>query len=387
MKKSIVMIPMLLLLVACGDEDERTGQEKSYDVSLPEVAEILSELPLGLDQMHEVYDAVSVSSTNGYDEEYTMRDLFVSPGRGVGEEATKASARTYGTPLRDLIRDYLASAPKTRSGPSPDEVLAALSGSSAQIYWPYSAEWDGSETLPVITFDPGVDVSANTGYQIEVDAAGNRTVKEVIVDENMARSRPVWVINENEDSGYTSLEMLRRRDPDWGRGGSIVVKSGSDASDLKMLLLKNFTMKRQYDSWFRGASEFFVKCGSVANFRASTEAELKLYSPSITDFMITVKRNQVGEKIPFDAILVSDWTEQLETVAFMITEDDGGTRTSWKLNATVKVSSKAYGIEIELPYRANDDIVWRGALSYGFFKKYDGTTQHFGDVDLTFSIE
>lgn len=380
-------MPVLLLAAACNLEPEEIRTETRSEISLPEVAKILSELPLGKEQMQEVHDAVSSSSGNGYDEEYTMKDLFSSPGCGVGEEQTKASGKSYAKPMRELIKAYLESAPQTRAGSSGEDYIATLCGSAAQIYWPYSESWTGEEELPVITFDPGNESSANIGYQIETDASGKRTVKEVIVDENLARTRPVWVVNENEDSGYTSLELLRRQHPEWGEGGNVVVKSGGGSSDLKMLLLKNFCMKRQFDSWFRGASEFFVKCGSFANFKASTEAELRLYSPNITDFMIVVKRNQVGMKIPFNAILVSDWTDQLETVAFMITEDDGGTRTSWKLEATVKVSSKSYGIDIELPYRANDDIVWRGSLSYNFLQKYSGAEQHFGDVDLTFSIE
>ena len=64
-------------------------------------------------------------------------------------------------------------------------------------------------------------------------------------------------------------------------------------------------MKQHYDSWFRGASEFWVKCGSVQGFTASTEAELRLYQPSVTDFMISVKRDQLGVTLPFDAVIIA----------------------------------------------------------------------------------
>ena len=103
--------------------------------------------------------------------------------------------------------------------------------------------------------------------------------------------------------------------------------------------------------------------------------------------MVVVKRKQVGKPVPFDVILATDWTAQQESVAFMMVEDDGGTQTSWKLDAVVKVNSKSYGVEVNLPYHEKDDIVWRGSLSYDFFHKYDGTPQHFGDADLTFAIE
>lgn len=124
----------------------------------------------------------------------------------------------------------------------------------------------------------------------------------------------------------------------------------------------------------------------MENFTASTEAELKLYNPQITDFMLVVKRNQVGQRIPMNIMLVSQWTDQLDNIAFLLTEDDGGTRTEWKCSAVVKVKSKSYGFDVSLPFNSRDDIVWRGELSARYLEKYDGITSRFGDVDLTFSF-
>ena len=134
------------------------------------------------------------------------------------------------------------------------------------------------------------------------------------------------------------------------------------------------------------AAEFFVKIGSVEDFTAATEAEMQIYSPSVTDFMIVVKRKYVGQPQPFNAVLVSDWTDQLTHCALMISEDDGGTRTSWKCSAVVKIKSKSYGFEIELPINTRDDIVWRGQLSRRYILANDGAVGHFGDVDLTFEL-
>ena len=111
-----------------------------------------------------------------------------------------------------------------------------------------------------------------------------------------------------------------------------------------------------------------------------------LYSPTVTDFMVVVKRGQVGTPVPFNAVLVSDWTDQLENCAFLITEDDGGTRTTWKCSAMVKINSKSYGFDINIPFNTRDDIVWRGQLSRRFFEANTDVTGHFGDVDLIFEI-
>lgn len=380
-----------VLAAACEITDNRIPEdpdEEQISVRLDEVAEILAMLPIRDSHMGEVHDAVSSSSDNGYDEEYTMRQLFIDPGSGVGDEVSK-SGKSYDEPLWRLIDEQVRSMSATKSlSMDPDRFLEALTESDIQIYWPFSEDWDG-ESMPVITFDPEDGAVVNTGYKIVVEDDGSRHVEEVMVDEEMASEVPVWVVNRNDDAGYTSLEMLRREDPDWGEGGgSIIVNPNPTRSSegLKTLILKEFTMNRNYDSWFAGASEFFVKIGYMEDFNASTEAELRLYSPMVTDFMIVVKRNQVGIPQNFNAILMSDWSEKADACAFMITEDDGGTRTEWVSKAKVFIEGKSYGVEITLPLNVRDDIVWRGKLAYEWFEECDQQSWPFGDVDLTFEI-
>ena len=251
--------------------------------------------------------------------------------------------------------------------------------------------------MPIITFDPEDGSDVNIGYRLIDNGDGFRQVEEVIVDEAMAEEYPVWVVNRNSDAGYSSLEMLRREDPNWGEGGGDIIVNpkgvagtrtveGRAGAQFKTLILKDFTMKRNYDSWFAGASEFFVKVGSVEDFTASTEAELRLYSPSVTDFMIVVKRSQIGQPLPFNAVLVTEWSDQMTHCAFMITEDDGGTITTWDCTALVRVASKSYGVEIKIPFNSRDDVVWRGQLASSWLEKNSNQVAHFGDVDLTFEL-
>lgn len=351
-------------------QEEQRSQNTS-GVSVETVARLLSSLPLEAGQLAEVHAAATASSANGYDEEYRMLDLFTAPGAGVGDSASGTRA-SYARPLRDLLRDAASEA-----------WLDSLAGSDVQIYWPFSDAWDG-EQAPVLTYDPGDGSERNEGWCLRPDG----TLQKLLVDEQMALERPVWVINHNSDAAFPTLEMLRREDPDWGAGGDLVVGGGKAGSSdgLRTLVLRSFKAKRQYDSWFSGASEFFVKVGAVENFRASTEAELRLYEPSITDFMLVVRRKQVGEELPFNAVLVSDWTSQLDNIALMIVEDDGGTRTSWKCGATLKYSSKSYGLEIEIPLNSRDDVVWRGALTRRYVERYSGSVGSFGDVDLVLEL-
>ena len=385
--KALLCLSLLAAVLSC-EKFPVVEEEEPSSISLEELAYIFSRLPLEQEHLDEVHAAVSSSLEHGYDEEYMMADLFNSPGAGVGSAATKAPEGRWSRPLRTLLEDYLEHSFATRSAevlPPPgsaEEFISLLTASDAQIYWPYSEDWDG-RSLPVITFDPGGEMTANIGYEMHPDGP----VREIVVSERTAMERPVWVMNRNDDSGYQTIEMLRRQDPEWGMGGSIVVrKDTKSGSDTKTLILKSFEASRNYDSWFAGGSEFWVKAGSLEDFYASTEAEMRLYSPSITDFLVVVKRSQIGQRIPFDAILVSDWTEQLTSLAFMITEDDGGTMTSWKCNAKVMIKSKSYGFDIEIPFNSRDDIVWRGQLSRSYFEKNNNVEGHFGDVYLTFGI-
>lgn len=398
-----ISVVYLIAGQSCEIVDNVPAGEKadSVYVGLDEVAEILSRIPLHTQQLHEVHSAVSSSSSNGYDEEYTMRNLFRNPGAGVGDLESRAGD-VYDVPVRQLIEDYVRNSYQTRSVSGsiaengPDAFLAALMDSDMQIYWPFSDTWDG-ESMPVMTFDPEDGSEVNIGYRILTDDDGFRYVEKVLVDEELARNEPVWVVNRNSDAGYTTLEMLRREDPAWGEGGgNIIVRPQTDVTKtsgqskagapLKTLILKDFTMNRNYDSWFAGASEFFVKTGSVEDFTASTEAELRLYVPTVTDFLVVVRRSQLGEPVPFNAVLVSDWTNQMTHCAFMITEDDGGTRTEWNCTALVRIESKSYGFELKIPFSSRDDVVWRGQLADRWLEANSNLKGHFGDVDLTFEI-
>lgn len=404
-----VIFPVVLAVASACEvvdndmEKHVDSQNDSSYVGLQEVASILSAVPLEGEHLYEVHSAVTSSSGNGYDEEYTVRDMFSVPGKGVGENRTR-STRIYDNPLKSLIENHVRSEAFTKSAGearNAEDFLNALMSSDIQIYWPFSEDWDGS-ALPVITFDPEDGSEVNIGYRIEVNDDGSRRIREIAVDEDLARRNPVWVVNRNEDAEYTSLEILRREDENWGEGGGAIIlepqsvspsavrlKTDGGAGDEaggKALILKEFTMKRNYDSWFAGASEFFVKVGSVEDFTATTEAEMKLYVPAVTDFMIVVKRSQVGKPQPFNAVLVSDWTDQMLNCAFLITEDDGGTRTDWNCTALVRVASKSYGVEMKIPFNSRDDIVWRGQLAAKWLQANSNVVGHFGDVDLTFEV-
>ena len=390
-KKLLSLGLLLPLFVSCdlyGVIDDVPHPEERGIFTREEVAKILSDLPLELEHLAEVHDAVSASSGHGYDEEYLLDDLFHAPGAGVGDKDKSTKAGGYKNPLRDLFTDYLARKYGTKgSAADVEHCIYELCTSEMQIYWPYSEDWDG-HSYPIVTFDPGFGAESNYGYEIKIDASGAHVIDSVLVTEQVAMERPVWVINCNDDAAFTPLQLFDQSSQT--KAGKTTTPPANEKEYL--LSIRDFKMTRQYDSWFGGASEFFVKVGAVDGFKATKDEVLKNYSPSLTDFMIVVKRSQVGKKVPFNAVLLTNFTEQMEKIAFMVIEDDGGVTTSWKCSAVVKYNSKQYGFELEIPYKDKDDVVWRGQLTRNFFEdvfeKGGGSlTGRFGDVEITFVLE
>ena len=374
-----------LLLTGCEKTQLSPVEEPSSPqepvVQLEDVARVLSGISLEREQLDEVYDAARGSARNGYDEEYRMRELFADPGSGVGS-AGSTKAQGYAHPLRDLLREAVRST-KADAPESADAWLDALSSSDIQLYWPFSESWDG-DSRPVITFDPGGDVGQNEGYLLESDGK----LTKLLVTEEMARERPVWVVNRNSDAEYKTLELLRREDPSWGQGGGglVITRATQAAKDTRTLVLRSLKARRPHDSWLCGASEYFIKYVSVENVKITKEEDLRLYDATVTDFMVVVRRDEVGQEIPLNTVLVSEWGKQLSSCSMLIVEDDGGTKTSWKCSAMVKYNSKSYGFEVDLPYNQRDDIIWRGPLTKTYVEKYSGISMNYGEVDLVMEL-
>lgn len=380
---------LAFLASACRGSDAVEPQSPEPGFTLEEFAGILSALPMDRSHLGEVFDAVCASSENGYDEEYMLVDLVGSPGAGVGDGVFRSkSAPRYDRPLRDLLSDYFEANPSavpTRAG-SSEACLRMLEESDMQIYWPYSEDWDG-KTFPIITFDPGDGSEYNYGYQAVRGEDGSVGLQSVYVDEQVAMSRPVWVINNNDDSHLVPVQSAFLDDAGAAAlmaNGVASVQGGEGDISGNRLYIRSLKMLRNYDSWFGGASEFVIKCGAVDGFRATSEEDLSKYRPSVTDCVVVVKRRQLGMSVPLGILLLTDYTPQMENIAFLVTEDDGGKVENWKCEATVKWQSKSYGFTLNIPYRDRDDIVWRGQLSRSFFERGSIVTDRFGDVEITF---
>lgn len=379
---------ILLMSVSCEKETAGVwpdGRPSYDDGILEEVAVFLSDVVSDSEVLDEVHSAVTESYDCGYDEEYLFSNVVNCPGRGTGFRSVKVEGGYgEGALFRSLVStlDGRTGFPgvHVKSAGTGKAFLDSLASSDIQIYWPYSENWDGV-SLPVVTFDHGLDKDWNYGFILRKDASGEKVVSRVLVDEAYAKEHPVWVVNLNKDRSYVPLKPSRYVPKD--DGGNLQTKTGET---IYSLMLRSFTALKNYDCWLAGASEYFIKVGAVENFTASTEAEMELFSPTITDFYIVVRRGEVGEPKEVNTIMVSDWTLQMSSIAFMIIEDDGGKQTSWDTEIIVKVNSKSYGITMSIPLNTKDDIVWRGSLSSRYLFATDASHSKFNDVLLDIEI-
>ena len=74
-KLSVAAAALLPLLSCNHDSDSSLPSASGSLMSKRDIAVMLASLPLGAEQVGEVYDAVESSSGNGYDEEYLMSDM------------------------------------------------------------------------------------------------------------------------------------------------------------------------------------------------------------------------------------------------------------------------------------------------------------------------
>lgn len=373
-------LPLVSCDLASVDSPEDISAESSlysrtFSMTPQGVADLITRTRITPVQVQEVHCAVSASAANGYDEEYTFRDLVSNPGAGVGDSRLGTKSLALVTdPLRDALSATLSASSQTKSPVSVED----LASSGLQIYWPYSEDWDGKE-MPVVTFNPEDGSESNFGFVQEILPDGTLSVKRVKVDEDYAKKHPVWIVNRNEDASCLTPEILDKISPS-------TPQTRATAS-FQTLRIKEFKAHRNYDCFLAGASEFVIKCGAINAFKADVLSDMTMYSPEITDMVIVVKRKQVETYLRLNAILVSEWSSQLEEAAFLMTEDDGGKMTTWKTTGTVMIKSKSYGFTVEFPLNKNDDIVWRGKLSKNYFDKYNGKAGRFGDVSVTFTLD
>lgn len=187
LEKFLILVAVMFLVASCNGIGSNLEPLPGYEyeaVSNEEIAKALIYLHPDKEICNEVYAAVSEAVSYGLDESYYFAEVFGTEDKIVKSSKVKRSLQAKLNTLSDdnSIKELF---------------MAALSDENYvnhyQIYWPYSANWDGKEQ-PTITFQetPNTPQDENVGYRIEDDK-----IVEVTVNEEYSRKHPVWIINYN----------------------------------------------------------------------------------------------------------------------------------------------------------------------------------------------
>ncbi len=190
-KITVLFAVIISLFSACSNDEPTPPQlpDDNYEYSvdsLKDVAFALVKLQPTIEMCKEVHAATQKAISLGLDETYYFVEML-----GKGEQITKSSE------IKREILSKLATLPEDNN---IKQLFDQMSENNSvlqkyQIYWPYSENWDGKE-MPTITFkskeSPLIPQEENIGYLIK-----GEEVEDVLVNEEYAKTHPVWIINTN----------------------------------------------------------------------------------------------------------------------------------------------------------------------------------------------
>lgn len=267
--------------------------------------------------------------------------------------------------LGELMKQY-ANTPDVRSG---NEIVALdlsqLEESNLQIYWPYSENWDGV-TPPTITFLPeDEDQEWNIGYFVE-----DGEIDTLLVDEDFAEKRPLWVINLRDT-------IFKEYIPEGISGENQQFAEAAAIGDpVYTTYLGKFMASEQHDAFWAGGSEFVVLVGTPSDFSVSESGRIN-FNSDIVRLPVYRSRKDIRKKRWVDLYqpIVSDWTDDIKEIAFVVVEEDQGSSANETVELSATWLGKEYKFGFSLPTRSRDDIITnrKYARSYVF-----STNNHLG---------
>lgn len=375
------------IIFSCSSEDEipdipETGalslqsglaEHEQSSPELARVATLFTSILLDQEVCNEVYNAVSTALNYGLDEEYKFAEIM-------NPENSKITLRSSGSSLLyDRISRQLSDGLRSGSVEEADknDLLGILSDEQLQIYWPYSEDWDG-KSLPVVTFDPQNGKEWNFGYKQTLLPDGSFRTDTVIIDEDFARSHPVWVINKS-NTPYEKLPAFSNNE--FVANGVLYASEANNrymerqqnelsaAGDpVYAVKIGRFKAHKNYDDLFNGGSEFVIRMGAMDKFEITSVDDLRRANPYVSMIKVNRSRKDISNKkwADVNAIMISDSKPNDIDIAFMLLEEDQGSERNWETELILKLFSKEYSIKVKLPFKSGDDMIYQTHYSRNF---------------------
>ncbi|MDO4715402.1 MAG: hypothetical protein Q4A44_03885 [Bacteroidales bacterium] len=353
---------------ATGAVEESAVPKQVVNHQMEQLARVLSQLPLSLEVLTEVHQAVVTSQDLGLEESYYFQEIL--GGEASGKIVRGASSKQ--SLLGKLLEKHQSQL--VRSSNAREQVdLEELANSDVQIYWPYSEDWDG-KTAPVITFVPEDDSQMwNYGFVFQ-----KGRIDTIIVTEELAERRPVWVINK-ADLAYKDLPQLAMGE--LAKNNTLYASKTNKTKRLKSAQIRGedyiYTVSvgkmmssRQHDSFWAGGSEYYFLCGSPSNFSLIEGTNRIAFSPKITKFLVYRSRKDIRKKrwVDVNLPLVDEWTDDLTEAAIMLLEEDQGRDKNWDKEVSVNFLGKKYKVSVSLPFNSEDDMLYQNVHHLNYFR-------------------
>lgn len=377
---------VLLFTVASCSNEELDGlpQEKPEletksvvnEVELSTVAQLLASIEIDQSVMDEVKAGVDRSLKYGLDEEYRFTDMLRPESSKIQRNSKMSSL------MQKMNNELEGQSGLLRNLMANTEFFNALSNNDLQIYWPYSANWNGTDN-PVILY--GSENKEQACMPVSL-ADGSFHVDTINVTPKFLKENTVWVVSKN-NTPYDELPNFEN--------GEFVNKDGvfyysKYANEVLAInrakqpgvYVGTITSLKYHESDWAGAPEFdliWCHAGLALDLNAAPVGY-------VNRFRVNFISSEVGKPKQLDLRIQFSWTTYQITNALVVFEKDGGKdKTGTRTLKYKALGGKEFLVPVKFGYERTDDTVFDMILErskiYGDENKAaDGSwKQYWGD--------
>jgi hypothetical protein len=362
MKRTLTFILTVLMLTKSSLHAQSDVQTTKQNIR--HAALVLAEAMKNNDAKKVVL--AGIQSGHYVDESILFRDLF-NPGSSPAYRNNTYLGSTSPMAFATVFRSLLASGqyPQSAQHPSKSGLEAFLINSNAQIYFPYSDNFNlGSPINPAITFDPvSPEAESNGGWKF----IEGRFV-DVLVDDAYAQLNPTLIANFYEgDPDQPAIGTLAPGgEPDL----DVQLAGGEDACEQPphrmAVYIEDLRFESQWDGLFFGGPDFVFGRGELVYNGDGTQV-----SGAPSTVMVKLKRSHIRKWRNVNILWDTRWefiNDKFEenNQNFALYEDDESSSLSASFSGTVggtvtipKLGDVSYSVNPTVTYNttSDDDVI------------------------------
>lgn len=343
MKKLFYIFAVIAMALTACDKNETVIQTEDLNGStytqefanIQHLSSILCTISTNIEIVKEVHQSVEKSLDFGLDE-----TMYIDRVMNASSSSKVKSALSENDTLCSSLKKRLIENAENKS-------LELLSIDGLEVYWPYSENWDGKSMPVICSVVPDfqyIDGDKVMAYKLSTSDNGEMTIDSLLVDENYAKTHPVWVVKNSEFS-LSDLDKIFKSEPT-SKGISYIPRSkdvmktpGRQAvsaatnSIVSETKIESIQSTVQHDDWLNGGSEYVLYWFfPTSSFGIATHQTNQ----------IQMSRSEISNKtirtLDFDANF--DWFNGQEHNRLKIIEFDPGKDMSFEIKLSTSYHEK-----------------------------------------------